>query len=64
MFLGWFLPEDTKKHLRNSCKEQLLAVRSIVDSCIEGLERRERSLAHSGGPSSRSSTGPEQDPPS
>jgi hypothetical protein len=36
-----FNVENFRKHLRNAQKEQLLAVRSLLDSTIECLEKAE-----------------------
>lgn len=36
------LPTETRGHLRNAAREQLLAVRSILDAVIARLERPER----------------------
>ena len=33
------LPEETARHLRNAGREQLLAVRSLLDAVIARLER-------------------------
>ena len=32
------LPEDTRRHLRAACKENLLAMRALLDVLIEELE--------------------------
>lgn len=34
-----FVPEDSKKHLKNAKKEFLLALRSILDKKIEEIEK-------------------------
>lgn len=36
------MPEDAKKHLRAARKEKLLALRSLLDSQIKNLERKEK----------------------
>lgn len=36
------LPEETRSHLRNATREQLLALRSVLDAAIARLERSER----------------------
>lgn len=33
---------DVQRHLRNAQKEQLLAVRSVIDKAIERLEEKEK----------------------
>ncbi|MCL4459230.1 MAG: hypothetical protein M1136_10175 [Chloroflexi bacterium] len=35
------IPEEARRHLRASRKEFLLALRSLIDSCIEHLEEAE-----------------------
>jgi hypothetical protein len=35
------LPEETRSHLRAARREQLLALRSLLDSAIDKLEKRE-----------------------
>jgi len=37
-----FVPEDTKKHLKNARKEFLLAIRGIIDKKIEKLEKEKK----------------------
>lgn len=37
-----FIPEESKKHLKNARREVLLALRSALDKKIEELERAER----------------------
>ena len=32
------LPEETRRHLRTACKENLLAMRALLDVLIEELE--------------------------
>jgi len=32
------LPQDTRRHLRAACKENLLAMRALLDVLIEELE--------------------------
>ena len=32
------LPEDTRRHLRSACKENLLAMRALLDVLIEEVE--------------------------
>lgn len=39
-----FIPEETKKHIKNARKEILLALRSIIDKRIEELERDKKEL--------------------
>lgn len=39
MLLGMVLPADARSHMRAARKEQLLAVRSLVDSWIERVDR-------------------------
>lgn len=34
------IPPETRVHLRNAGREQLLAVRSVLDAAIERLDRR------------------------
>jgi len=34
-----FVPEETKKHLKNARKEVLLAVKSVLEKKIEELEK-------------------------
>ncbi len=34
-----FIPEESKKHLKNAKKEFLLALRSILDKKIEEIEK-------------------------
>jgi len=34
-----FVPEETKKHLKNARKEVLLAVKSVIEKKIEELEK-------------------------
>ncbi len=41
-----FLPEQTVKHLYAARREQLLALRSIVDAAIDRVERAEKDTAH------------------
>lgn len=36
-----FDPSNFRKHLRNAQKEQLLAVRSLIDSAIDFLDKME-----------------------
>ena len=45
------LPQETRRHLRNAARENILAVRSLLDAAIERSERRERrrAAADSGG---------------
>ena len=35
----WLLPPEGKQHVRNARKELLLALRSVLDACIEAQER-------------------------
>lgn len=35
------LPQETRAHLRNATREQLLALRSVLDAVIARLERPE-----------------------
>lgn len=44
MFFTRMLPDDTRRHLRAACKEQLLAARSVLDNWIEDLEARRRAM--------------------
>jgi hypothetical protein len=39
MLLGMVLPAEVRSHMRAARKEQLLAVRSLVDSWIERVDR-------------------------
>lgn len=38
-----FGASEFRKHMRNARKEQLLAVRSLIDSAIDWLDRKEES---------------------
>ncbi len=38
------LPAETRRHLRNANREQLLALRSLIDAAAARLEEREREL--------------------
>lgn len=40
--LSAFLPKETRQHLRAARREQLLAVRSLLDKTIERLEEKEK----------------------
>ncbi|MGI9146003.1 MAG: hypothetical protein ACR2IK_05560 [Chloroflexota bacterium] len=40
-----FLPEQTVKHLYAARREQLLAIRSIVDAAIDRVETAEKETA-------------------
>lgn len=40
------LPSETRQHLRNARREQLLAMRSFLDSWIEREERGDADLPH------------------
>jgi hypothetical protein len=35
----WVLPPEGKEHVRNARRELLLAARSMLDACIERVER-------------------------
>jgi hypothetical protein len=35
----WILPPEGKEHVRNARRELLLAARSMLDSCIERMDR-------------------------
>jgi hypothetical protein len=35
----WLLPAEGKEHVRNARREMLLAARSMIDACIERLDR-------------------------
>jgi hypothetical protein len=35
----WILPPEGKDHVRNARREMLLAARSVLDACIDRLER-------------------------
>ena len=35
----WILPPEGKQHVRNARREALLAVRSMLDACIERMDR-------------------------
>ena len=39
---GKLLPEATRSHIRMARKEVLLGLRSLLDSAIESLEKREK----------------------
>ena len=36
------LPQETRRHLRNAARENILAVRSLLDAAIKRSERRGR----------------------
>jgi len=36
--MGMSLPEDVRRHLRAACKENLLAIRALLDVLIEEVE--------------------------
>ena len=36
---AWFLPEKTRQHLQAARRERLLALRSLLDTAIERLEK-------------------------
>jgi hypothetical protein len=38
--LEGILPQDFREHVRNAQKEQLLAVRSLIDAAINRLEQK------------------------
>ena len=40
--LRYFLPAETVTHLRHARREQLLAVRSLIDKAIERIDTAER----------------------
>ena len=44
-FLRSFLPAETRKHLYAAQREQLLALRSIVDAAIERVQEEEKKTA-------------------
>lgn len=37
-----YLPKDVARHLRSAHKEQLLAMRAMIDATIEKIEKREK----------------------
>ncbi|HNT24990.1 MAG TPA: hypothetical protein PKM21_11530 [Anaerolineales bacterium] len=37
-----FLPKEAREHLRTARREQLLALRSLLDTAIEQLEKEEK----------------------
>lgn len=39
-----FVPEETKKHLKNARKEVLLALKSVIERRIEKLEKPEKEI--------------------
>ncbi len=39
-----FIPEETKKHIKNARKEILLALRSVIDKRIEELEKDKKGI--------------------
>jgi len=41
-----FLPDEAVKHLYAARREQLLAVRSVVDAAIERVDAAEKRTAH------------------
>jgi hypothetical protein len=45
-FLRAFLPEETVKHLYAARREQLLALRSIVDAALERVDAAEKDTPH------------------
>ena len=45
-FLRAFLPEEAVQHLYAARREQLLALRSIVDAAIERVEEAEHQTSH------------------
>jgi hypothetical protein len=45
-FLRAFLPEQAVQHLYAARREQLLALRSIVDAAIERVEEAEKETTH------------------
>jgi len=42
-----FLPEETRNHLRAARREQLLALRSLLDRAIERLEKPDKAKRRS-----------------
>ncbi len=44
--LKW-LPEETRRHISDARKEMLLAIRSVVDHAIQGIEEGEKSKGRS-----------------
>ncbi|ATF15095.1 hypothetical protein HPY27_22845 [Brevibacillus sp. HB1.1] len=45
--LGNMEQHETKRHVKNACKEWLLASRSVIDSMIDALQdEQERPRAH------------------
>ncbi|MCB0208330.1 MAG: hypothetical protein KDJ52_03310 [Anaerolineae bacterium] len=36
-----FEPENVRRHLRNASKEQLLAVRAVIDNAIDFIDKQE-----------------------
>jgi hypothetical protein len=45
-FLRAFLPEEAVKHLYAARREQLLALRSVVDAAIDRVEAAEKKTTH------------------
>jgi hypothetical protein len=45
-FLRTFLPDEAVKHLFAARREQLLALRSLVDAAIDRVEAAEKKTAH------------------
>ena len=39
-----FDPSNFRKHIRNAQKEQLFAIRSLIDNAIEYLEKEEKKV--------------------
>ena len=39
------LPKETRDHLRAARREKLLALRSLIDACVEKIDARSRTLA-------------------
>jgi hypothetical protein len=39
-----FVPEETKKHVKNARKEMLLALKSIIEKRIEELEKPKKEI--------------------
>jgi len=39
LLTGGLLPSETREHLRNARRDQLLAVRSLLDALISRMER-------------------------
>lgn len=40
--LTWLVPKEAQAHLQGAAREQLLAVRSLLDAAIDRLERQQK----------------------